>query len=257
MFIHMGKNGRPLPPYDGNMKVLVRSSKGWYFLRNRKPTGKAAVLNETFKKNKNSIKVCSPAAARMREKLEPWIGILKYGNTSRILLKALLKSYKENGGARADYKHFLNIDLFKDYTIEKLMGVSYTSKVTKNSVWVSIPINRNTVKRKNNVVNNYYFELILLWGDPMKEGEIKNEKLKIKNEEAGRGITKYSGLRVEDVRSELYPYGKSAKDPCVLEVVLPSKKVPWMCILRVGSTEYKLPAAHMKNYAMHVVAVGS
>jgi hypothetical protein len=234
MFFHKGKNGRPLPPFDPETKVLVRTKGGWYYIRNRKPTGKAAVLNEAFQKNKNSYEVCAPAAARIRQKLEPWLENLTYGNTYRIILKALLKSYKENGGTKADYNSFLRLDLFEDYTIEKLMGVHYSVKVTKNSVGVSIPIREKTVLRKNNVVSEYYFELILIWGDPLKENT----------------------LRVEDVSSELYRYGKAAKDSCDLEVVLPTKKAPWMCILRVGSKEYKQPAAHMKNYAMHVVAVG-
>jgi hypothetical protein len=234
MFIHKGKDGMPLPPYDPDMKELVRTKGGWYYLRNRKPTGKDAVINETFKINKSSLQVCSPVAARIRQKLDPWIKDLTYGNTSRIILRGLLKSYKENGGSKIDYKYFLNVDLFEEYTLEKLMGAMPNVKVTKNGVEVTIPIKANTVKRQNNVVNSYYFELILLWGDPLKE----------------------NALRVEDTSSELYPYGKAAKTPCVLDVVLPGKKVPWMCILKVGSMEYKQPAAHMKNYAMFVVAVG-
>src|ERR1035437_589692 len=218
MFIHKGKNGRPLPPYDPDMKELVRTSKGWYYLRNRKATGKNAVLNETFKKNRNSYTDCAPAAARIREKLDPWIGKLKYGNTYRIILKALLQSYKANGGSKADYSYLMKADLFEDYTLGKLMGVNYNLKVTKNSVEVSIPIKATTVKRQNNVVNYYYFELILLWGEPIPPNPLKGE-LKPSN----------SGLRVEDVSSDLYAYDRAYKTPCVLDVVLPGKKVPWMC----------------------------
>jgi hypothetical protein len=239
MYTPFGKNGRPIPAYDSDKKVLCRSSKGWYYLRNKKPTGKDAVLNETFKKNKNCLKVCAPAAARIRQKLEPWMHDLKYGNTYTILLKGLMKSYKENGGKKIDYSHFLKADLFKDYTLEKLMAVRHTVNVKKNSVGVSIPINKNTVLRKNNVVSQYYFELILLWGDPIPSNALKG------------------ALRVDDVRSENYRYETPAAPKCALEIVLPTRKAPWMCILRVGSIEMKQPAAHMKNYAMHVVAVGS
>jgi hypothetical protein len=234
MFIYRGKNGRPLPPFDPNEKEVVRTSGGWYYLRTKKPKGENAILNPTFRKNKNSLQTCSPAAVSIRRKLDPWLQHLTYGHTHRIILGALMKSYKANGGKKVDYDAFLHLDLFEKYTLERLVGVPYKLNLKKNSVEIIIPIKENTVRRQNKVVNNYFFELILISGDPLKE----------------------RSLRVEDVGSELYPYDKAAKEPCVLEMVLPTKKAPWMCILRVNSTEYKLRAAHMKNYAMYVVAVG-
>jgi hypothetical protein len=84
----------------------------------------------------------------------------------------------------------------------------------------------------NSIVTNYYFELILLYGDAAKE----------------------NWLWTENTDSDIYVIGADYDKDCRLGLVLPDQ--PWIALLKVGCLEDNTPAFHARLYAMKVIAVG-
>ena len=81
----------------------------------------------------------------------------------------------------------------------------------------------------NNLVTDYYFELILLYGDAGKE----------------------NGLRTESEDSDVYEIKKDNTPDCKLRMVLPEQ--PWIALLKVNCIEGNELAGSPKLYGMKVV----
>ena len=84
------------------------------------------------------------------------------------------------------------------------------------------------------MVSHYYYEAVLLYGDP----SVKD------------------ALRTENVVSPLYDINSRKEETCVLDVVLPSNGVPWMVLLKLSCVEGEVLAHAGRNYGMKVVGVG-
>ena len=104
---------------------------------------------------------------------------------------------------------------------------------TKHELIVTIPIADYTVTRINTLVTNYYFVLVLLYGDAGKE----------------------NGLRTESTDSDVYAVGSQYAADCKLSIVLPEKE--WIALLKVNCIEGNEHAASSKLYGMKVVEAGS
>jgi hypothetical protein len=89
------------------------------------------------------------------------------------------------------------------------------------------------MKAQNRLATEFYFELVLLYGDANEEW----------------------GLRTENVESQLYVYGEKTKKVCVLELDLPEQE-DWCVILKVSSLEGNQLAVHPMHYRMRVVEGG-
>jgi hypothetical protein len=97
-------------------------------------------------------------------------------------------------------------------------------------VRVEVPIDHFPIEAQNRLASEFYFELVLLYGDPNEEW----------------------GLRTENVESPLYVYWEKTKRICVLEVDLP-EQADWCVILKVNSLEGNYLAVHPMRYRMRVV----
>jgi hypothetical protein len=103
----------------------------------------------------------------------------------------------------------------------------------KESVYVSILIYPQTVKRYSKLLSGHYFEAILLYGHAGKE----------------------KGLSLETATFRLYDFKKNGK--CLLVLGLPLEKVPWMLLIKVSCLEGNELAVHPKHYGMKVIATGN
>jgi len=90
------------------------------------------------------------------------------------------------------------------------------------------------VERHNGIVTDYYFELILLWGDAGSD----------------------KGLRVEEADSPVYRIEEDYGTECRLSLVLPPEGQPWMALLKVSCIEGRELAMASRNYGMKVIAGG-
>jgi hypothetical protein len=223
----------PIVPFSDDY-IWVRTKEGSYWRRKR-GTVKPAKLNDAFTENLKQLKLTAPAAKRMADRLQPFIAHLETGRIKLLFSHFLRKGLKESGR--------VNFSLLKDYEFQErfpLSGLLLSHQVqeTKQQVTVTIPIDYRTIKWQSDLVTDYYFELILLHGDPMKE----------------------RGLRIESVESPLYPFDPNnewmKKSTCTISIELPSGKNPWMVMLKLNSHEGNELAYHPRHYRMKVVAAG-
>jgi len=97
---------------------------------------------------------------------------------------------------------------------------------------VDIDLSFEPMKRHNKIATNYYFELIILYGNPAKENT----------------------LLVETEQSLLYSFTETYDLGCSMSLQVQKQK-PWMLILKASCMEHDLPAHHPKYYGMKVVEV--
>jgi hypothetical protein len=90
------------------------------------------------------------------------------------------------------------------------------------------------VKQHNQLVTDFYFEAILLYGDVLKK----------------------RGMQTEYAVSTPYSFTHTITGDCKLVLPLPSKKQPWILLLKVSCLEGNEMAMHAKHYGMRVVALG-
>jgi hypothetical protein len=87
---------------------------------------------------------------------------------------------------------------------------------------------------KKSIYTEFFFELIVVWGNPMKEG----------------------GLRVDATESKKYERYAAYEEACILKVDLPVKRGPWMGLIKVTCLEDGELPRNPRHYGMKVVAVG-
>lgn len=224
------KDDPPSPPADAAGYVLVRTKERVYWRRKR-GTIKKATLNSSFKRNAAITAITSPAAKRIYVKLDQFLHRLATGRFIANVSARLRKALKQTG--ELDFSFMMDYEIQPWYPLGKLLNRPYTITENKNEFIIRIPIKENTVKRHNKQVSDYYFEAILLWGQPDKS----------------------KGLKVDSDTSPLYRFGEE-KPECRLTITQPTQKLPWMILLKLSCHEGNNPAHMARNYGMKVVKVG-
>ena len=219
------------PPADGHGYVLVHTKEGPYW-RKKRGSVKKAELNEAFQKNAEATALASPAAKRIRGKLKEFFKGLDTGRFIANISAKLKKTYITTGAW--NFSLLEGYDLQPDHPLTELFRGNYYIIEKKGEVTIHIPIGKETVKRHNSLVTDYYFDLIILYGDPSKKND----------------------LRIESETSKLYPTHRELKTECNLSLSLPAKKTPWMILLKLSCLEGNAPASHPRHYGMKVVQVG-
>jgi hypothetical protein len=222
------KGKRPPNPDPENC-VWVTTREGGYWKR-RRGTIKKAKLNWAFKEGVDLMKVSAPAASRILLKLKPYMNGLQTGRSHSRISGKLRKDLRETG--KLNLGCLKGLDLQQEYPFDRLLQADVKIQQTKHELIVTIPVAEHTIGRINTLVTNYYFALVLLYGDASKE----------------------NGLRTESTDSDIYEIEKQYENDCQLRMVLPEKE--WIALLKVNCIEGNEHAASPKLYGMKVVEAG-
>jgi hypothetical protein len=173
------------------------------------------------------MKLSAPAASRLLLKLKPYMNGLQTGRLHSRMSGRLRRNLRETG--KLSVSCLKGLDLQQEQPLERLLQAEVKIQQTKHELIVTIPIAEHTIKRINTLVTNYYFVLVLLYGD------------------AGKEI----GLHTESTDSDVYEIGKQHTTDCQLHMVLPEKE--WIALIKVNCIEGNEHAASPKLYGMKVV----
>ncbi len=221
------------PECPGNREdyvwVTSRKKNGGHWRRKR-GTVKKAALNPVFAKNAGSTGITNEAASRVVNMLQPNLQGIKKSDFYTRLAGKFKKAYTRSG--EIDFSLTKDMDLQEEYPIEKLLIGWYRIERAIDHISLRIPIDQYTVKKHSELVTNYYFDLLMLYGDAGMDG----------------------GLRLDSTSSTVYPIGSGKGDDCVLELGIPD--APWMLVLKVSCIEENELAYSSRNYGMKVVACG-
>jgi len=221
-----------LPPCpDPELYILVETKEG-SFWRRKRGTVKKASLNKTFSDNNQAFKTLMPAAARLVKKLDPYTRQLDMGRITARIAGKWLKPYIETGSI--SFAALNKMELQRDHPLEHLCNANYIITANEGFHRIYIDLVSGQVIAQNTLVTDYYFEAVLLYGDPTMDG----------------------GLVTEDRTSELYHFGAETTAGCALDIPCAPAGAPWLLFLKVSCLEENEMAAHYKNYAMKVVGVG-
>jgi len=220
---------KPLVPFSENyIWVETKESSFW---RKKRGTIKPALLNDKFQENVNLSKIAGPAAKRLIGKLHPYLFNLRTGRIMLRISNLFSKTLKQKN--KMDYSLFKDLDFQEDFPFRLPGGCLVKQK--NGEIQVKIPITADTIPYRSSLITDYYFELILLHGDPGKEKD----------------------LRTDVITSKLYPFSKRVKESvCTLKLTVPGKE-PWMAMLKLNSLEGNEMAVHPRHYGMNVIAVSS
>jgi hypothetical protein len=211
--------------------IQVRTHEG-SFLRRKRGTLRPAKLNESLSNNVSHAKVAGPSATKLVAKLRQYLVNMKPGRITLHIRNRFVKTLNQKG--KMDYSQFGGFEIQEKYPLDKML-LEYKVIEKDNEFKLTIPINQFTIRSASKFVTNYYFELILLHGDPAKE----------------------KSLKIESTTSDLYPIiANPKKTLCTLTATLPSTKNPWMVFLKLNCHEGDQMALHPRHYPMRVVAIG-
>lgn len=222
------KGKRPPCP-DPERYEWVNSSEGGYW-RQKKPKG--STVNSSFLDNNAATTFLAPAIKRIRNRLEEYTRSLDPGRLQGKMSGLLGGRFKKTG--RMDLAALKGFEFQKEHVLEKLLLVPYRVHITDNYVELVIPVAPGSVKKHNNLVTDFYFEGILLYGDAMQAGSL---------------ATAYAV-------SAPYSFANTVTETCKLQLPLPANGIPWMLLLKVSCLEGNELAAHTKHYGMKVVEAG-
>lgn len=221
---------KPGPCPDPDSYIYVRRRNGGYW-RKKRGTGKPAVLNTVLAANAENTKLTMPAARRMLAKLKPFTENFARDFRLQRVATVFSRDLKETG--EMSYRLFDRFEMQRDHPLQNIYMTNPKIGINKKMMEVTIDLHGDPLWQKTPTATHYYFELILLSGDPAKE----------------------NALRVESDSSALYEYEREYDDKIILTIQLPDKK-PYMVFLKCGCMQDRWPAGHAKNYGMKVVGVG-
>lgn len=214
---------------DPALYIAVHTKEG-SFWRRKRGSVKPVVLNQAFKATATNAAITGPVAKRICIKLQPFTDGLDTGRQTIAMINLLNKSLATH--AVVDYSFFEDYEFQKRHPLNALLEAGYKLSIKKDMLCVEIDLSFDPVKRYNKIATHYYFDLILLHGNPTKENT----------------------LRVEADQSLLYSFTETYDGTCSLSLQMPKQK-PWMLILKVSCMEDDRPAHAPKYYGMKVVGV--
>ena len=218
----------PVPNAPGHN--LVRKPGGSYYWRAKRGTFKKATLNPVLAAMAQHKKLSMAAAARLIAALNPFtcnkIGGYRYDaykrNTQRFAALFTMSIMKDE---KMGWPFFGGIELNPNRSLEHIFSRNHPVVIKNNMATVRFELEDNMVDRdRNKNATHFYFELILIHGDPAK----------------------VNSLRSENDISPDYPYmshthfSKAGKKQyCELSVVIPERR-PYLLILKAATRDGRL-----------------
>jgi hypothetical protein len=218
-----------LPPCPDPEKYILVKTKEGVFWRRKRGTVKPATLNDAFAQNVINSQVASPAAKRIITKLHPFLYELDTGRLTARLAGRLIKTINQKG--HADFSLLKDFE-FQNPPLRNLLFADVRAEVKDSNITLCIPIYPGVMARRNDLVKDFYFEAILVYGD----------------------MTVDHGLRIDSTISRLYSFDDEGQYMCVMSLDLPEG--PWMMIVKAICQEEDRPSVHPRHFGMRVVEVG-
>lgn len=214
---------------DPQNYVLVTTREGSYW---RKKRAKNVPLNSGLSRNAEASKVVFPAASALLNKLIPCTRHMVMGRITLRLAQKLAPVFKETGAL--DFRNLPEFEFQPNYPFHHLVKCAPTIDEDETGVTVSIPVGPGRMVRLSKALTHYYFELILLSGNP----------------------TQPQSLRVEMETSAVFSYENKELKDVVLSMIKPARKLPWMLLLKVNTMQGNKVVEQGRYCRMKVVAVG-
>jgi hypothetical protein len=217
------------PDYPGNNKdlILVNSKEGKH-CRRKRGTVKPATLNNAFLLANESLKTISPAAAKIASSVRSYLRNFKTGRLNNRISTCLRKSFKET--SHLQFAYLKGLQFQKEHPLERMVS-RYVVQQEHGNINIKVDIGKDYIIPQNNVVTDYYFEAILVYGDLITE----------------------NGLITKSVESPLYSFNSNEQGKCCLELPHP-RKYDWMLLLKISCLEGDNLASHTKHYRLKVIA---
>lgn len=222
------KPGNRPPPTDGAHWVIKKDGTGYW-----RKNCKNRPLNAVMKRNSGNTAITNEAAKRVAARLQPFIIHLYTGSMIAKMAGAFKRSLSLFG--EMNYDHLRKLDFQPDdYPFSKLAKGYIQSQIENGRLQMSIAVGGNSVKKHSQLPTGYWVELILLWGDPGSDKE----------------------LRVDSTTSHTYSFkeGENAYADCLLAIDLPERQA-WMAMVKVTCTGNDVEDMPKYN-AMKVLRVG-
>lgn len=211
---------------ENHVLVQTRESTFW---RKKRSKGR---LNEAFARNADLSKQSGPASRRVVQRLLPFLKGIDRGRLTLRISHAFRKSLKEY--EKMNFSTLKGLEMQRDHPLHQLLLTDYKVVKDGSGCTITIAIEKDCVKKRNRIVSHFYFEGLLLYGDPAIE----------------------NGLRVESTESKLYPFGEEPREVCRLCLSLPQDDMPWMVLLKVSCLEGHEMAVHPMHYGMKIIEAG-
>lgn len=149
----------------------VRTKAGWYRRRIRK---KGSEINAVLQKNADRMGDTLKAAKRIIDRLEPWVRGLELA-TLRMKISAKLRQRMTAEG-KTDFLFMKDMDIQPWRTLGALLRAPYNVRVSKDEVVIKIDLRGQNLELKQSIATDFYFEAVILWGNPMPPTPLKGEK---------------------------------------------------------------------------------
>jgi hypothetical protein len=222
-----------MPPNpDPELYILVKTKEGAFWRRKRGTVTKATV-NKTLSSNNDAYKVLMPAASAILRRLAPYTRSLTMGRVTIKIAGKLLKPFLETKKIKLGM--LKGFDFQPEFPLDRILEADYAINTEGKRIIIRIDLEKGTVKPQNNLVTDYYFESILLYGYPDKE----------------------KGLKINSAESILYAFSSKKRGICELELAAAPTISPWLLLLKINCLEGNEPASHSKNYALQIIAANS
>ena len=222
---------KKIPPCPDPKRYIWVETKEGGFWRLRRGLDKPAERNNAVKNSGILNGRSSKAASRIVRTLRPYLRGLEMGRVTIRVNVALKKgmTYEDP----FDFGRLRGFDMQPLHPFDQGVLPNITIQQSDKEPLVGLPIANYTVVRLSPLVTDFYFEMVLVYGDLNKE----------------------EPLLVDAVESQTYESEKEYEGGCQLRIMLPRK--PWVALLKLNSIEGNTPAAASRHYRMKVVAAGN
>jgi hypothetical protein len=218
-----------LPPCpDWNKYIMVHTREGYYWRKKRGADHKVEI-NSELSANAEAIRITTPL---VRQFLNSISHHLKRHYGERMFLRmnhAFKKCLKKNG--RVDYSATKDFVFYPRNPFPHQIAGSCSTRLNADKTRLQVEIKPFDIPPQNGLVTEYYFQLILVTGDPNEENR----------------------LEVETMESPLFPYGQDRTNTVSFETDLPEDK-PWLAMIKLNSLEMNELAVHARHYGLVVVS---
>jgi hypothetical protein len=149
-----------------------------FIWRRKRGTVRPAPLNASFQKNAELTPLTNAAAQRIFGKLSPYLGGLPTGKARAEVGGRLKKAINAHG--RMDFRFFEGFDFQVKHPLTDLVKGSVLVEEGEGTIAITLATLDQSMRRHSGLVSGYFFEGILLHGDPVKDKGLKAESVQSK-----------------------------------------------------------------------------